>query len=297
MLFNQNKIALITGSTGGIGKATAYQLAERGFDIILTGRNVFNGEELRMQLLLRFPEIEVYFYRVDFASIASIYSLADRIKQDFTQIDVLINNVGLMLSEKRTTEEGIDELWMVNHLAGFLLSHLLLDLLSKNQDARIVNVSGGIYQFGKINPDRMSFEEERSPLKTLAQAKLANLLWTFEAARRWQYLGIKLYAVDPGAAKTPGHERHQYTWLKWLLPMISSSTQEAAYSSVLAASSPLFAYQSGIFLNKKGEEEITNKMSLDQALATKVWDFSLESLGLSNDFFVEMQASAPMENV
>ncbi len=273
------KTAIITGSTDGIGKHTALGLAQKGFDIILSGRNEAKGKIIQNEIQQLNPNVKVFFYPVDFSKQSSIRKFADNINQKHEHIHVLVNNVGLLKSERIETEDGVEQMFAVNHLAAFLLSHLLLDQLKKSAPARIVNVSGGAYKFGKIQLDNLNLKNGFSPFKALAQAKLANLLFTHEAHRQWNESGIQLFAADPGAAKTPGHNEHQYWWLKWMLPLIGTSPEKAAFSSIRASSAPELNDKSGIFIDVKGRQTKLSELIPEPGIAGQLWEKSLEMVG------------------
>lgn len=275
------KIALVTGSTDGIGKQTALGLASKGFNVIVTGRNADKGNAMLAELESISPLGKYSFYAVDFSSQKSIKDFATNINNDLHHLDVLVNNVGLLTSKRRESEDGIELMFAVNYLSAFLLTHLLLDKLKNSDCARIVNVTGGAYKFGKINFDDINMVKRFNSLKALGQAKLANILFTYEAERMWAKFGIHSIAVDPGAAKTPGHKEHSNYLLKMLLPLIGTSTKEAAYSSIEAATSLNFEGTGGFFLNKRGKPQLSSSASRDRSTAILLWKKSNDILNIT----------------
>lgn len=282
MLEKRNRNALVTGSTDGIGKQTALGLAAKGFNVIVTGRDVNKGSEMVKELESNNPLGKFFFYSVDFSSQSGIRDFATKINNDFRHIDVLVNNVGLFTSKRKESEDGIELMLAVNYLSAFLLTHLLLDKLKISGNARIINVTGGAYKFGEIHFDDINLKQDFRSFKALGQAKLANILFTYEAERNWAEFGIHSIAVDPGAAKTPGHKEHSNIMLKWLLPIIGTSTKVAAHSSIEAATSSVYDGLGGIFLNKKGKLEKTNELSLNEQIANRLWKMSINMLNLKS---------------
>ncbi|WP_373495927.1 SDR family NAD(P)-dependent oxidoreductase [Aquiflexum sp.] len=276
-----NRTALITGSTDGIGKQTALGLAERGWDVVLTGRNIDKGNSMLTELKKINPYGNFNFYSVDFSSQKSIRSLADRINNEIPFIHVLINNVGLFTSKRKESVDGMELMLAVNYLSAFLFSNLLLEKLKKSMKTRIVNVTGGAYKFGKVNFEDLNHKKGFGSFKALGQAKLCNILFTYESERRWSKFGIHSIAVDPGAAKTPGQNEHSIFLLKWLLPLIGTSTKIAAYSSIEAATSSIYEGVGGIFLNKKGKPEESSTSSKDENAARELWEMSCKMVNIS----------------
>src|SRR4028119_1944429 len=183
------KVCLITGATSGIGKATAMGLASMGASVVMVGRDRGRGEAAMADIKENSGNASVGLMLADVSSQEEIRRLADEFKEAFPRLDVLINNAGVFRSKRITTADGIEMTFAVNHLAYFLLTNLLLDVLKASAPSRIVNVASGEQRNGAIDFDDLQGEKRYKGAKAYSQSKLATVLFTYELARRLERTG------------------------------------------------------------------------------------------------------------
>lgn len=188
------RVVLVTGSTGGLGREVARRLAAKGDHVIVHGRNLERGTEL-------VEEIEAgpgsaRFYRADFGSLDEVRALAGAISRDYDRLDVLVNNAGILLGgPRRLSEDGHELHFQVNYLAGFLLTHELLPLLRGSAPARIVHVSSIAQQ--AIDFDDVMLESGYGDGRAYAQSKLAQIMFNFDLATELEGSGVTTNALHP----------------------------------------------------------------------------------------------------
>jgi NAD(P)-dependent dehydrogenase (short-subunit alcohol dehydrogenase family) len=174
----QPKICLITGANSGIGKAAASGLARQGAKIVMVCRHAKRGEAARSEIVQASGSKTVDLLIADLSSQSAIRRLSEQVHAQYPRLDVLINNAGAMFNRRELTAEGVERTFAVNHLAYFLLSHLLLDRLEAAAPSRIVNVASGAAFDGIIDFDDLMGERGYSRRRAYTQSKLANILFT-----------------------------------------------------------------------------------------------------------------------
>lgn len=263
---------LLTGATAGIGKETALALASN-HTLILPVRNLDKGKKVREEILQKNPQADIRLYLCDLASMQSIKDFAEQVKQDFHQIDVLINNAGLWQNKFETTPDGIEVTWAVNHLAPFLLTNLLLDWLKKADSARIVNVSSDLHQ-GEINWQDVEFRKNFNGLYAYRQSKLANILFTRLLAQKLKDTAVTANALMPGFIATDIF-RKMPVFVRWLIPLFAKTPKQGAETTIYLATSPEVAGISGeYFKDKKRASSSYASKNMDSA--RKLWDLSMQ---------------------
>lgn len=203
----QDKNILVTGATSGIGYHAALKLAGKGANVIGTSRDAARCETARQRILSQYPQANIAYLVADLSSQSEIKYLADGVekllrKNSSTNLDVLMNNAGLVSDKKRFTEDGIEMTFAVNHLAPFLLTHLLLNTLSASPDSRVITVSSNSHYTTWFNPRRASNPGIYNLLWAYKVSKLSNVLFTAEFNRRNPQPNPHAYAVDPGLVNT-----------------------------------------------------------------------------------------------
>src|ERR671914_52802 len=277
------KICLITGATSGIGKATAMGLANMGASVVMVGRDQGKGEAVMAEIKQKSNNASVDLMLADLSSQEEIRRLADEFKEAYPRLDVLINNAGLFRSTRITTADGLEMTFAVNHLACFLLTKLLLDVLKASSPSRIVNVSSGDHSNGTIDFDDLQGEKGYKGPKAYSQSKLANVLFTYELARRLEGTGITANCLHPGAGVRTnfgsGVTGVFGLMVRSLRPLMKSP-EKGAETSIYLASSPEVEGLSGRYFVKKAEAR-SSGMSYEERLARRLWEVSAQLTKLS----------------
>lgn len=274
---------LITGGNAGIGKATAIALAQKGHTIIIACRNEAKARQAVADIKSSTNRDAVHYLVCDLASFASIKTCATNYRQQFGQLDVLVNNAGLITDELQFTKEGLEMQIGVNHFGHFLLTQQLMDLLEKAPQARIVNVSSTAHYGGKIRFDTFRGEigeEKYSGFAAYGQSKLANVLFTKALARR--YPNICSHSLHPGVVGTAFANKNGNNkwWTKlWKITKpLMLSVDKGAKTSIYLASSPAALQSNGKYFEKQREKKPSN-LAEDAALAKQLWEVSEQICG------------------
>jgi NAD(P)-dependent dehydrogenase (short-subunit alcohol dehydrogenase family) len=277
------KICLITGATDGIGKATAIAMAKSGFSIVVVSRNKNKGEYILNELNTIAPHGRHAMMQADLASFESIRNLAANFNTHFGRLDVLINNAGVFTTTREYTINGIELQFAVNHLAPFLLTNLLIDVIAKTGEGRIINVSSVSHRFGKIDFGDLSRTHRRyEGLRVYEQSKLANVLFTYELARRLKGTGITVNCLNPGRVRTNiGNKSAKGIYrILWNLnkPFLISPEQGAATPVFLATATEVKGISGKYFY--KCRERRSAALSYREDMAERLWNISAELTGL-----------------
>jgi NAD(P)-dependent dehydrogenase (short-subunit alcohol dehydrogenase family) len=196
------KTVLITGATNGIGKAAALDIAKQGATVVIVGRDKTKTEAVANELRSNSGNKNVEFLLADLSSQASIHKLAEDFKVKHSRLEVLINNAGGFFDTRRTTVDGLEYTFAFNHLGYFLLTHLLLDVLKASTPARIINVSSSAQGLARLDLNDLQSEKSYGGLAAYNVSKLANVMFTYELAKRLQGTGVTVNALHPGVVKT-----------------------------------------------------------------------------------------------
>jgi len=270
-----NKIVLITGATSGIGKETARALVEKGYRVIVVGRNQAKLEQTVSELKGISQDASVNSFLCDLSSQESIRQLSNEIHAKFDHIDVLINNAGLIIAPRKTTVDGLEYTFALNHLGYFLLTGLLLDLIKASKSGRIINVSSQAHQGGHIHFDDLMLEKSYGVMKAYSQSKLANVLFTYELARKLKGTGITVNGLHPGAVRSNfGMELPGVMKVIMLIarPFLISS-RKGAITPIYLASSPEVEGVTGKYFIKK-QVVNSSRESNDEQVARRLWEVS-----------------------
>jgi NAD(P)-dependent dehydrogenase (short-subunit alcohol dehydrogenase family) len=272
----QGKICLVTGATLGIGKETALGLARKGAHVVIVGRDEARTRETQAWIVRESGNAQVDFLVADLSSQPKVRRLAEEFKSKYARLDVLLNNAGAIFTKREVTVDGIERTWALDHLAEFLLTQLLLDQLEASAPSRIVNVASGAHMAGKMNFDDLQGEKKFSGMGAYAQAKLANILFTFALSRRLAGKGVTANCLHPGVVATGfGHNTPGLvkTLVSLLRPFLITPEKGAA-TSIYLASSPDVADVSGKYF-AKCKPIASSKLSTDVAVQEKLWEVSL----------------------
>jgi NAD(P)-dependent dehydrogenase (short-subunit alcohol dehydrogenase family) len=267
----KGKICLITGATSGIGKETALALARMGAAVIFTARNVGKGEATRDQIVTASDNEDIHMLECDLLDLASVYDCCARFKEKYNKLHVLINNAGIWEKKRRPSKDGIESTLAVNHVAPFLMTNLLLDLMKKSAPARIISVSSGLHG-GTINFDDIEFGRRYGGMTAYRQSKLAGILFVKELSRRLSGTGVTANCLMPGFVSTDLF-RNSGFFSRAFVRTFGLSPEKGAETSIYLASSPDVDAISGECFRKKRVAK-TSRESNDSALAAKLWELS-----------------------
>jgi retinol dehydrogenase-14 len=271
------RTVLVTGGTGGIGRATALGLATMGAHLAITGRDRGRAEDAAREIRAAGGgQVDVFV--ADLSSQSEVRWLADEVLQSLSRIDVLVNNVGGYWNTRHVTADGLERTFALNHLAPFLLTNLLLDRLKQSAPARVVTVSSNVQAMGRIRFDDLQGERSYSGARAYNQSKLANVLFTYELARSLQATSVTANALHPGVARTsfgaedPGGVQRVFTPL--MRPVMKAPARGAATSIHLASAPDLEQVTGRYFANSKPKR--SSKRSYDEATAGRLWQVSAD---------------------
>ncbi|MGZ9587376.1 SDR family oxidoreductase [Paenibacillus marinisediminis] len=274
------KIVLITGANSGMGLATTIELAKKGAHVVMACRNKSRGEEALQRAIAESRSTEIHLMTCDLASIKSIRQFASAFREQYNRLDVLINNAGVVAIKRELTADGYESQIGVNHLGHFLLTSLLLDLLTNAPQGRIVNVSSGAHKVGNIHFENINLEKRYNPAKGYAQSKLANILFTQELARRLQHTSVTVNSLHPGAVATNiGVDRDTgfgKAVHKLLKPFFRTPLQ-GAQSAIYLASSPEVSQETGGYYVNCKRAKVSSRAQ-NAELAARLWKWSEEQV-------------------
>jgi NAD(P)-dependent dehydrogenase (short-subunit alcohol dehydrogenase family) len=270
------KVSLVTGATAGIGKATARALASQGTTVIITGRNKQKAEDTVRQLQSETGNESVQYLLADFSDLDQVRDLAAAFKARFSRLDVLVNNAGAFFNSRIDTSYGVEMTFLVNHLAPFLLTHLLLNHLKTSPAARIINVSSDAHKQDQMDFDNLGFEKGFFGMKAYARSKLANILFTYELARRLENTRVTANALHPGHVSTDIWKSSSSffgTVVKWIISRFTITPEQGADNSVYLATSPEVEGITGKYFVER-EEVRSSPITYDENLAQRLWEIS-----------------------
>jgi NAD(P)-dependent dehydrogenase (short-subunit alcohol dehydrogenase family) len=276
------KTVLITGGTGGIGKAAAIGLASMGARVGITGRDRARAEQAATAIGAESGNPEVDVFVADLSSQAEVRRMAGEVLATYSRLDVLVNNVGGFWAHRHTTVDGLEHTFALNHLAPFLLTSLLLERLTDSAPARIVTVSSGAQSMGKIDFDDLMGEQDYSGQRAYNQSKLANVMFTYELARRLEGTGVTATALHPGMTNTAFSAEDPS---RSMAPIVFAarpfmkSPKKGAETAVYLASSPEVEGVTGrYFANRKAKK--SHEASYDAMTTGRLWQVSADLVGI-----------------
>ena len=272
------RTVLITGGTGGIGKATAAGLAALGARVGIVGRDRARAETAAAEVATHGVGVQavVNVFYADLSEQAQVRRLAAEVREIYPRLDVLVNNVGGFWATRHVTADGLERTFAVNHLAPFLLTDLLLDRLTASAPARVVTVSSGAQAMGRIDFEDLQGERGYSGQRAYNQSKLANVLFTNELARRLGDTGVTANVLHPGVVRTAfGHEDPTpfMGMLTRVIRPFMRTPERGAETSVYLASSPSVASITGQYFADRRPKR-SAKRSYDIDAAARLWQIS-----------------------
>ena len=268
----KGKVVMVTGANSGMGKEIALALAGMGATLVMVCRDRERGEAARHDVISATGNQQVELLIADLSSQKSIRDLASDFKTRHDRLDVLVNNAGMSLPSRSVTADGIETVFATNHLAPFLLTNLLLPVLTASAPARVVTVSSGVQAMGKIDFEDLQGAKSYSEIRAYNQSKLANLLFTYELARRLKGTGVTANALEPGFVKTNLKVPFPFSFFSFM----RGKPADGAKPSVFLASSPEVEGVTGTFFNNKGVATRSSPASYDEDAARRLWQVSAE---------------------
>jgi retinol dehydrogenase-12 len=277
----EGKTCLITGATNGIGRVTAVELAGMGAELFLTYRDKVRADETVAEIRKRTSNKNVHLLYADLGSQKRIRAAAAEFLTTGRPLHVLVNNAGLGNTKRIMAEDGIEMVFAVNHLAYFLLTMLLLDRIKQSAPARIVNVASEAHRFGTINFDDLGGERRYSTIAAYSQSKLANILFSYELARRLAGTGVSVNCLHPGGIAS-GLWTNNGTLAQIIMKagklFLKTPEQGAQTTIYLASSAKVEGVTGKYYTNCK--EKISNKESYDLSVAERLWEVSERMTGV-----------------
>jgi NAD(P)-dependent dehydrogenase (short-subunit alcohol dehydrogenase family) len=276
-----HRVCMVTGASSGIGKETAKKLAELGATVVMVCRNRERGEKAMAEIKNASKNDSVELLLADFVSLESVRVLAKEFHQTHEALHVLVNNAGVNRVRRSTTVDGFETTFQVDYLAHFLLTNLLLDLLKKSAPSRIINVSSASHYGGHINFDDLQMQRGYGIMRAYSQAKLAQVMFTYELSRRLEGSGVTVNCLHPGAVATNmwSGPMGPFAFLGNVAKVFLLSPQEGAETPVYLASSPDVEGVTGKYYDSKREKRSSDE-SYDRVQAQKLWDESAKLTGL-----------------
>ena len=277
------KTVLITGGTGGIGRAAAIGLASMGARVGITGRDRARAERAAATIARESGHPAVDVFVADMSSQAEVRRLAGEVLAAYPRLDVLLNNVGGFWAHRHVTADGLEHTFALNHLAPFLLTNLLLERLLASAPARVVTVSSGAQAKGKIDFDDLIGERKYSGQRAYSQSKLANVMFTYELARRLAGTGVTATALHPGMTNTAFSAEdpsRAFAPLVMVMRPFMKKPDRGADTPVYLASAPEAEGLTGQYFANR-EPKKSNKASYDTDATARLWRVSADLVGLS----------------
>jgi NAD(P)-dependent dehydrogenase (short-subunit alcohol dehydrogenase family) len=269
------KICLVTGANSGLGRAIATGLARYGATVVMACRNQKRGEAARRYITKISGSTDVHLLIADLSRRQDIVALSETFKRQFDRLDVLVNNAGVLTRTRHLTEEGFEAQFFVNHLAYFLLTNLLVDTLAASAPSRIINVASTAHSRGVLDFDDLQAEKRYDGWQQYANTKLANVMFTYELARRLEGTGVTANCLHPGVIHT-NLLRNYSRLLDWLFHRLRGffrQPEEGAETALYLAVSPDVAGVTGKYF-RDSRTCGTSHQSNDPDIQKRLWDVS-----------------------
>jgi NAD(P)-dependent dehydrogenase (short-subunit alcohol dehydrogenase family) len=292
------KVIIVTGGNSGLGFESVKAFAEKGAEVILACRSTEKGDSAKAQIESGDPSGKIVVKQLDLMDLSSVISFAADIKLKYDQLDVLLNNAGIMMNPYSLTKDGFESQLGTNHLGHFALTGLLIDLIKSTPKSRVVNVSSNAHKWGVMDFDNLMFEKGKdyTPTKAYGRSKLSNLLFTYELQRLFNQHNIDSLAAaaHPGGSMTNlGKHLEDKFWYKLLIPiagLFTHSPANGALPQIRAAIDPYVKpaeyYGPDGFNEMKGAATLvqSNKASHNLDDAKKLWEVSENLTGVKFEF-------------
>ena len=292
------KVIIVTGGNSGLGYEAVLAFANKGAEVILACRSVEKGNAAMAEIEKVNPSGKIIVKALDLMDLSSVISFSADIKLKYDQLDVLLNNAGIMMTPYKTTKDGFESQMGTNHLGHFTLTGLLIDLIKRTPKSRVVNVSSNAHKWGVMDFDNLLFEngKDYTPTKAYGRSKLSNLLFTYELQRLFNQHNIDSMAeaAHPGGSMTNlGKHLENKFWYKMLMPIAGLFTHSPANGALpqIRASvdpnvKPAEYYGPDGFNEMKGDPVLvkSNKASHNLEDSKKLWEVSEKLTGVKFEF-------------
>ncbi len=269
------KVCLVTGATNGIGLEAAKALARVGATVVMVGRDEGRMEAALAQVRQAVAEPKVESLLADFTSLEQVRALARDFQARHPRLDVLLNNAGLVIHERQVTKDGFEAMFGINHLAPFLLTHLLREVLVASGPARVVNVSSEAHRYARLDLTDAQSERSFEMFRVYANSKLANILFTQALARRLQGTQVMTNALHPGVVRS-GFGHNTQGWMRFVVKAFGAfflSSEQGARTSVYLSSSPAVEGVTGKYFIRCRQRSPSGAARNEQ-LAEQLWGLS-----------------------
>lgn len=277
------KTMLITGASSGIGLEAAVKLARRGADVVLVARDAKKTEAAVSEVKQRSSSQKVTSLLHDLSTMAAVRACAAEFRSKHSRLDVLVNNAGGVSEHRKVTADGFEQTFAVNHLAPFLLTHLLLDMVKKSAPSRIVVTASVGHRRGTMDFDDLHFEKGGySIMGAYGRSKLANVLFASELSRRLAGTGVVANSLHPGAVATPIWSKAPwYTKPALAIAKLFMISPEAGGDTLVhLAAAPETATMTGLYFEKNKPVKPT-RLARDEAVARRLWEVSEKLTGIA----------------
>jgi NAD(P)-dependent dehydrogenase (short-subunit alcohol dehydrogenase family) len=267
-----SRVAVITGTTHGIGVVTSRELAKSGFTVVMLCRDLDAAAQVRQAILAQAPGADIHTLRCDLSSLASVRESAQAVRRDFDKITLLINNAGMVSTWHRRSADGFELTFATNHLGPFLLTQLLLDCMAP--DGRIINLASRAHYRGKFDLATIADPKSRyNGSAAYSRSKLANVMHTFALARRLSGSTVTANCLHPGVVATNLLPR----WLRLIKPILSPhiiDVERGARTTLYLALSNEVAGVSGRYFDEYQKEQRALAVAYDVAQQEALWEAS-----------------------
>ncbi len=279
----KGRICAITGASSGLGYETALALARQGATVALLCRSEERGAQARERIAAATGNADLHVIACDNANLDTVRAAAQGLIDRFDALHVLVNNAGLLLSQRRITVDDVEETFQVNHLSAFLLTDLLRDRLLASAPARVITVSSVAHRAGAVNFDDLQFRHAYDGWTAYATSKLMNILFTYELARRLEGTGVTANTLHPGIVRSGFGHNNGLVMRAFMtvtqLPPLAVSVRRGARTQAWLASAPEVDGVSGRYFVRR-RAQTSSRSSRDTDVQRRLWEASAELLGM-----------------
>lgn len=281
----EGKVVMVTGGSSGIGRETIRELAGMGAQLVMVCRDPGRGSAACRDIELSATNASIDMMVADLSSQAQVRGLAERFKAGYERLDLLINNAAIVPRRRQVTEDGIELQLAVNHLAPFLLTHLLLEVLSSGAPSQVLTLSSGLHPRGRIDFDDLQAERRYRGFGRYADTKLANILFTRALARRLEDTGVTANAMTPGFIYS-GLSRDANAISRGMVRLMAGRPEDGARRIAQVVSSGELARVNGKYFKQTSIIE-PSENALDDGVAERLWALSERLVGISSEEMFE----------